>query len=352
MAAGASRAETRGRSYAEQARRRAAANGAICAALLLAVLLAAPAVLSTYWLDVLTEVSVYAVVCMGLDVLVGRVGLVSLCQAAILALGAWVSARLLFATSLPFPVVLVIAGAVTVVLGGLLGLPALRLSGLFLALITLMLAGAVTVVLTNTQFPNGGPGFLAHTDATAGQAIRRPALAQSDASYFRYTVVVGVVMALLAVAHLRSKPGRAWAAIRQSEAAAIAAGVNITFYKLWALALASFVTGVAGGLLAGDVGHLYVVQFPTIANIMLLAAVLMGGVYSLWGALVAGMLMKLLPALLDNWGLPADLLTILFGVGILQVLVTAPGGLAAQVPRDLARAGKAIAGRTLSRNAG
>jgi branched-chain amino acid transport system permease protein len=345
MAAATTRAGASGRTHAADARGRARADAAVCTGLLLVVLLGAPALLSTYWLDVLTEVSVYAIVCLGLGLLMGRVGLVSLCQAAILALGAWVSARLLFATSLPFPVVLLIAGAVTAALGTLLGLPALRLSGLFLALITLMLAGAVTVVLTNTQFPNGGPGFLAHTDATAGHAIRRPALAESDAGYLRYTVVVAAAMALLAVAHLRSRAGRAWAAIRQSEAAAIAAGVNITLYKLWALALASFVTGVAGGLLAGDVGRLYVVQFPAIANILLLAAVLMGGVYSLWGALVAGMLMKLLPALLDSWGLPADLLTILFGLGILQVLVAAPGGLAAQVPRDLARAGRALSRR-------
>jgi branched-chain amino acid transport system permease protein len=314
------------------------AQAAIAVAGLALLLLAAPSLLSTYWLDVVTEAAVYAVVAGALGLLIGRVGLVSLGQVAILALGAWVSAKLLFATGLPFPLVLLVAGVVTSILGTLLGLPALRLSGLFLALVTLMLAGAVTVVLTKTQFPNGGPGFLAHTDATAGsRAIRRPALADTDASYFRYTVVVAALTGLLAVVHLRSKPGRAWAAIRQSETAALAAGVNITFYKLWALALAAFITGVAGGLLAGDVGRLYIVQFPTIANIVLLAAVLMGGVYSLWGAVIAGMFIKLLPALLDNWGLPPDLLTILFGIGILQVIATAPGGLAAQVPRDLAR---------------
>ena len=69
----------------------------------------------------------------------------------------------------------------------------------------------------------------------------------------------------------------------------------------------------------------------------------MGGIYTLWGAVVAGALMKLLPALLDNWGLPADLLTILFGVGVLQVLLTAPEGLAVQFPRDMARLGRLIA---------
>jgi branched-chain amino acid transport system permease protein len=71
----------------------------------------------------------------------------------------------------------------------------------------------------------------------------------------------------------------------------------------------------------------------------------MGGIYNLWGAVVAGALMKLLPALLDNWGLPADLLVILFGAGVLQVLLTAPSGLAAQVPKDLARLGKVLAAR-------
>ena len=70
----------------------------------------------------------------------------------------------------------------------------------------------------------------------------------------------------------------------------------------------------------------------------------MGGIYSLWGAVVAGLLMKLLPALLDNWGLPADLLTILFGVGVLQVLLTAPAGLVDQFPQDMAKLGRLIGG--------
>ena len=155
-------------------------------------------------------------------------------------------------------------------------------------------------------------------------------------------MIVAALMFALVFWHVRSRPGRAWAAIRQSEPAALAAGVNITTYKLWAWALASFVTGVAGGLLAGSVGKLYTYQFPTRDSIILLAVVLMGGIYNLWGAVVAGALMKLLPALLDDWGLPPDLLIILFGVGVLQVLLTAPGGLAAQVPKDLARLGRTL----------
>ncbi len=112
--------------------------------------------------------------------LVGRVGLVSLGQAAVLAMGAWVAARLLFATSLPFEVVLLITGLITMVLGTLVGLPALRMSGLYLALITLMLAGAITVVLATINFPNGGHGFRGYNGGLLHlPAIRRPGIATS-----------------------------------------------------------------------------------------------------------------------------------------------------------------------------
>jgi branched-chain amino acid transport system permease protein len=319
-------------------------RAAIIATLVVFVLFGLPPMLSAYWTDVATSVTIYSVVALGLNLLMGRVGMVSLGQIAVLALGAWIGARLDFGTSLPFPIVLLITGLITMVLGTVIGLPALRLSGLYLALITLMLAGAITVVLTATNFPNGGGGFKGYTDTLQGStSVRRPSIATTDAAYFRYTVVFAIAMFLLALWHVRGKPGRAWAAIRQSEPAALAAGVNITLYKLWAFALASFMTGVAGALLAAQVNHLYTFQFRTVDSILLLAVVLMGGIYSLWGAIVAGAFMKLLPALLDNWGLPADLLTILFGVGILQVLLTAPGGLAQQFPRDMARLGGAIA---------
>jgi branched-chain amino acid transport system permease protein len=148
------------------------------------------------------------------------------------------------------------------------------------------------------------------------------------------------LMFVLALWHVRGKPGRAWATIRQSEPAALAAGVNISLYKMWAFALASFMTGIAGALLAGSSGTLYNLTFPTQDSIILLAVVLMGGIYSLWGAVVAGLLIKLLPALLNNWGLPPDLLTILFGIGVIQVLTTAPAGLVDQFPKDMARLGR------------
>ncbi|MGH2884710.1 MAG: ABC transporter permease subunit, partial [Solirubrobacteraceae bacterium] len=114
------------------------AQPAVALVLLLFVLLVLPSLFSTYYIDASTQVAIYAIVALGLGVLVGRVGLVSLGQAAVLAIGAWVAARILFASSMPFPLVLLCSGLITMVLGTLVGLPALRLSGLYLALITLM----------------------------------------------------------------------------------------------------------------------------------------------------------------------------------------------------------------------
>jgi branched-chain amino acid transport system permease protein len=318
----------------------------VIAAALLVVLLAVPSIFSVYYVDAWTQVAIYSIVTLGLGLLVGRVGMVSLGQGAVLAMGAWVAARLLFATGLSFPIVLLAAGLITMVLGTLVGLPALRMSGLYLALITLMLAGAITVALSNINFPNGGHGFTGYNGASVHiQAIRRPSVATTDPAFFRYSMIVAILMFLLVLVHIRGKPGRAWAAIRQSESAALAAGINTTFYKLWAFALASFVTGVAGGLVAASFRYLNSLTFATQDSITLLAVVLMGGAYSLWGAIIAAFLLKFLQALLNDWGVSPDWLTILFGIGVLQVLTTAPAGLIDQVPRDLKRLAGLLSGR-------
>ena len=318
-------------------------RAAVIAVLLLFVLLALPQLMSLYYVDTMTQVAIYTMVALGLGVLVGRVGMVSLGQVAVLAIGAWVAARLLFATSQPYLLVLLEAGLITMAAGTLLGLPALRLRGLYLALITLMFAGAIAIVLDTTNFPNGGHGFLGYNGSLVHiPPIRRPSIAASDPAYFRYSVVVAALMFLLAFVHIRTRPGRAWAAIRQSEPAALAAGINTTFYKLWAFALASFITGVAGGVYAGAVHYLYSLDFPAQDSIILFAVVLMGGAYSLWGAIVAALLLEFLPALLQNWGVSADWLTILFGIGVVLTLTTAPAGMADQVPKDLARLGRLL----------
>ncbi len=173
--------------------------------------------------------------------------------------------------------------------------------------------------------------------------MRRPAWAQSDVAFYRYVVIVAAIMFLLGLLHVAAKPGRAWASIRESEPAALAGGVNITLYKMWAFALASFMTGVAGCLLAAEIGVPRAITFQTQDSLTLAATAMIGGIFSLWGAVVAGIFNQLLPFVFQaQWGFNPNFLLILFGAGLLQVLLTAPGGLVDQFPKDMAKLGRLI----------
>jgi branched-chain amino acid transport system permease protein len=285
---------------------------------------------------IMTAVVIYSIVMLGLGLLIGRAGLVSICQFVLFAIGAWVALRINYLIQLPLPLNLLIAGIVTAIIGVLVGLPALRLSGLYLALVTLMAAGGGTLVLTRILFPNGGGGWTGQSiKGGVSSLLPRPMFALSDVAYYRYCVVIAMIMFLLATWQVRGRAGRAWAAIRQSEVTALAAGVNITFYKLWAFAIASFCAGIGGGLLAASRGGVSINQFPVQGSVQMLAVVLMGGVFNVWGAMVAAIFFKLVPELLLQWGLSTEWGTILFGVGLMQVLLTAPGGISDQLPKDL-----------------
>ncbi len=300
-----------------------------------------PAVLSAFWLQIAFQAVAYSGVALGLGLLVGRTGMYSLCHIPLLAVGAWISMRVAQEIDMPFPILLVITGILTGLVGIVIGLPALRLSGLYLALITLMAAGAITLLVQQFKFPNGGTGFWGFDKGVASGAasLARPSIALGNTAYFRYTVVVVAVLFLIVAWHLQGRPGRAWAAIRQSQVTAVAAGVDTTLYKLWAFGLSAAVSGVAGALVAAGPGGVTTNQFPVEQSITLLAVVLMGGVYNIWGALVAGFLLRALPQLLDQkLGIPTEFLTILFGVGVMQVLLVQPKG----VVEDLRKLGMLI----------
>jgi branched-chain amino acid transport system permease protein len=328
--------------------RATAIRAAIALGLLLFAIFGIPALFGTAWITTFTSVAIYSVVALGFGVLYGRVGMISLGQVALLSIGAWIGTRLAYATAIPFPVLLIVVGGITMVIGTLVGLPALRLSGLYLALVTLMFAGATTVVLSVWDFPNGGHGFSGRKGpgdlATETPPVRRPSWALSDPGYYRYVVIVAAILFLLTLIHVASKPGRAWASIRESEPAALSAGVNITLYKLWAFALASFMTGVAGCLLAAQVGVSRANNFTTQDSLTLAATALIGGIFSLWGAIIAGLFNSLLPFLFQvQWNVNANFLLIVFGAGLVQVLLSAPGGLIDQFPKDMANLGRLIA---------
>ncbi len=258
------------------------------AAVVLLALFAIPGFFDAFWIANFTQMAVYSIVCASAGLLYGRVGLVSLGQVASYGIGCWVTMRLAFATTLPYPLLLIIGGLVAAMIGVLIGLPELRVSGLYLALVTLMLAAGIELVLAEIKFPNGGFGFKGVVDTLSGiKGTRRPSFATTDVAYYRFIVVGAFAMFMLAAYVLSRKPGRAWASIRQSEAAALAAGIDVTRYKIWAFALAAFMAGVAGGLYAGTVPKgMGIDAFNRQAAIFLIAVVIMGGIYSLWGGLL------------------------------------------------------------------
>ena len=329
--------------------RRKLVSAAVTAGLILFVLFGLPELFGSDWITTFTSVAIYSIVALGFGLLYGRVGLISLGQVALLSIGCWVGTRLAYATSIPFPLLLIAVGGIVMAIGLLVGLTAIRLSGLYLALITLMFAGATTVVLSVIDFPNGGGGITGHTsspDLSGLANVRRPKMAVGDTAYYRYVVVVAAILFVLTLVHVAAKPGRAWATIRESEPAALAAGVNITFYKLWAFALASFVTGVAGCLLAALNGVSRAINFQTQDSLTLAASALIGGIFSVWGAIIAGIFNQLLPFLFGTqWDVNPLLLLVVFGAGLLQVLLTAPGGLVDQFPKDMVNLGRLITGK-------
>jgi branched-chain amino acid transport system permease protein len=167
--------------------------------------------------------------------------------------------------------------------------------------------------------------------------FRGPALAPTPESYLRYVVVLATLGFLFIEAHRRLFPGRAWALIRRSEAAAMAAGVNVTFYKAWAFGVAGLLAGAAGGLLAGSLGLLDDGTFRSSESIMVFALAVVGGARYWLGAVIAAFLFRILPAALNSWGVDSDLAYVIFGAGLLHALITAPDGIAGQIMGLFAR---------------
>lgn len=313
---------------------RHAAIAPLMAALLLIGIL--PGLAGGQWVKIFTSTTCFALAAMGAGFMYARLGMVSLAQVALMGMGGWVTLRLNHATVLSFEVNLLIGALATAGLGMLLALPALRMRGLYLALVTLMVAGAFEVIFTAFQFPNGGEGFWG-VGTSFSAPMRRPLLAEGDTAFLRYALVVTALGFLLIEAHRRTAPGRAWALIRRSEAAALASGVNVTLYKTWAFGLSGFLAGLGGGLLAASLGLLDAATFKASESVLLFALVVVGGARFWFGAILTAVLYRVAPGLLNNWGVDADLALIFFGAALLHAVITAPEGIGGQIAALFAR---------------
>jgi branched-chain amino acid transport system permease protein len=298
---------------------------------LLVIAFLVPEITSSYWLRILTSVVIFSLATLSVGIIYAQLGMVSLCQFALVGVGGWFALRLYHATHLPFEASLLTAGVAAALFGLVFGLPALRMRGLYLALVTLMIAGGFQVVITATDFPDGGSGVLGKVIDAPRQYMERPWLGFSDAAYFRYCLAALVVGYLIVFWHKRSKPGRAWAMIRRSEACALSAGVNIVAYKVWAFTLAGFLTGICGGLSAGLIGQLDLRTFPASVSVMLFALTVIGGAYNWLGPIIAALLLRAVPGILNDFHIDGNIATIVFGAGLLHALITAPQGISGQI---------------------
>ncbi|GGS32709.1 branched-chain amino acid ABC transporter ATP-binding protein/permease [Actinokineospora fastidiosa] len=266
---------------------------------------------SNYVLFLLTSAAVSTVFMQSYGLITGRAGVIALCQLSFAAIGAWTVGWANVA-DVPggFVVWLLLGGLAAVVAGVLIGLPALRLRGVNLAVATFAFATALDVVFTGIAFP-GQDTF---------QLVRRPAGLTDDSSYFVFTVAV-VALIFVGLWFLdRSRVGGALAEIRHSERAAAAHGISVVRGKLTAFALSAFVAGVGGGLMAGQLGIVAAGNFAAFASVAMFAIALFVGTNNIEGAIAGGLLGAVFPVLIDAVGIPQDLAALFFGVAAVQVL--------------------------------
>lgn len=297
--------------------------------LLFASVLLAPFIIDDFYLGELSLVFIYAVAGIGLMLLTGYTGLVSLGHAAFLAIGAYAHAWFL-SQGWPFLVSLPVAMLLTAAVGGLVGIPTLRMTGIYLAVATLAFAIIVEQVLVHWESVTGG---------FRGMAVELPAVGSlmlDDPRRFYYLCLLVLVGAILvAINLLRSPTGRAFTAIRDSEISAESMGIHLASTKTLAFAISAGFTGLAGGLLAHKIGYLAPDSFTLLTSIQLLLMVVVGGLGSLHGVIYGAIFIGLLPqgiAIMRDI-LPASIAQIpglepgIFGLILVLVLIYEPLGI-------------------------
>jgi len=286
-----------------------------------------PLVAPRYFVFLATLVAVNAVVAIGLNLLSGYTNQLSFGHAGFLAVGAYTAAILtLRAPALPVPLTLLAAGLVTALVGLALGIPCLRLDGLYLAMATLAFGFVVTEAITNLDSLTHGNDGLRVPLARLG-----PWLLDTDRSRYYLTLAVAAAMILAALNVAATRTGRAFLAIRTSEIAAQASGINAAALKTVAFVLSAFYTGVAGGLFAFVVGFLSPDAFDVFLSVDFLVMIILGGLGSVWGSVAGAVIVTVLNDSLAGFQAYRPLV---FGAIMIAGMLFMPGGLAAMTRRQ------------------
>jgi len=253
-----------------------------------------PLVFKNYYVYVANFIAINIIVAIGLNILVGYTGQISLGHAGFFAIGAY--GTIIFMTKLHFPFLLALPAAalVAALFGFLLGLPALRLEGTYLAIATLGFGLTITQVIGRIELFGGRQGL--HTpDLLIGSWHLN-----SDRDFYYFLIPLTVLLTLAARNLIKTKVGRAFIAIRDADIAAETMGVNLVFYKTLSFAVSAFYAGIAGGLFAFVLRYIEPEIFTLLMSIMFLAMVVVGGLGSIFGAIAGACLLSWLDLQLRN----------------------------------------------------
>jgi branched-chain amino acid transport system permease protein len=284
-------------SYASELRLRHTRGEHVRLALVIAALAALPFALNNYWLGIVNAIGIAAIGAIGLNILVGFTGQISLGQGGFLAVGAFTSALLAGRAGLPLPLAVAGAVVVTATAGAIIGLPALRLKGLYLAMATLASQQIIVFVIRRWRWLTDGRGYLEAPPLGAlGWRVQH-------ASFERtwYWVIVGAaaVGAIAARNLFRTALGRSFMAVRDQEVAAQAIGVNLTRAKLTAFALSSGYVGLAGALTAHYSGIVTWERYTLDVSVQYVGMIIVGGLGSIAGSIYGAAFLMLVPPVLS-----------------------------------------------------
>ena len=303
--------------------------------ILVIVILLFPLLLSNYVIGLLTLCAIASIGAIGLNILTGFTGQISLGVGAFLGVGGYTSAILTSTHGLSFWIALPLAGLLTAVVGGLFGLPSLRLKGLYLAIATLAAQVIILFVISRWDSLTGG---------TAGMVLSRPTAGSfsfsSNTSYYYLCVIILILTTLYALNLVRTRTGRSFLAVRDRDVAAQIMGINLFKTKFVAFAISSFFVGIAGALLA----HYTMIVSPELYSIQVsiqyLAMILVGGLGSVLGSILGAIFITLLPVGLSSsidvmaafmpemYQLLSAFKEFVFGAVIILFLIFEPHGLA------------------------
>jgi branched-chain amino acid transport system permease protein len=305
------------------------------------------------WVRIVDFALIYAMLALGLNIVVGFAGLLDLGYIAFYAVGAYTWALLAspqFGLHLPFWMILPIGAGVAALFGVMLGAPTLRLRGDYLAIVTLGFGEIIRIFLNNLDHPvniTNGPVGINRIDpiSVAGMDLTRTheilGLEFSGVHLYYYVLLALVMLAIFICVRLEdSRVGRAWIAIREDEVAAQSMGINTRNVKLLAFAMGASFGGVAGGLFASFQGFVSPESFILLESIMVLCMVVLGGMGHVAGVVVGALLLAVLPEVLRSTASPVQqqlfgkvlvdpesLRMLLFGLALILVMLLRPTGL-------------------------